>query len=362
MLKLVEQGDVPNLRALIEDGHETDFAPENATTPLTRAVETRNTEVVQLLLELRANVNFKDWKGVAPLHVAAFDGDIDTMSLLLTAGADANAGGAQVAGRSPRVAIGGGPEWWLTEHASPGLINVQDKHGRTAWYCASRAGDESGNTETLQVLKEKKPITTLKPYKEWKVDLPPKPQTLIDPVAVRVKTLGQGTGELCGGRRGGLGATSEAARPGEGRGDRGDGIPERHLPPYDPMTMRSSSRMDPGPPHVPPQEGPQDPFAVVSLKRSTEELRHLSEELSQADTEVMAVLQDNLQEESCSTSHASHLARARWDEPSTAELVKDAEDLLQEGASHEAEARDGASPGRKGFGRSASGEFRAPAV
>lgn len=26
-----------------------------------------------------------------------------------------------------------------------------------------------------------------------------------------------------------------------------------------------------------------------------------------------AVLQDNLQEESCSTSHASHLARARWD-------------------------------------------------
>lgn len=46
---------------------------------------------------------------------------------------------------------------------------------------------------------------------------------MIDPVAVRVKTLGQGTGELCGGRRGGLGATSEAARPGEGRGDRGDG-------------------------------------------------------------------------------------------------------------------------------------------
>lgn len=28
----------------------------------------------------------------------------------------------------------------------------------------------------------------------------------------------------------------------------------------------------------------------------------------------------------------------------------------------QAEARDGASPGRKGFGRSASGEFRAPAV
>lgn len=41
---------------------------------------------------------------------------------------------------------------WLTEHASPGLINVQDKHGRTAWYCASRAA-ESGNTETLKVLK-----------------------------------------------------------------------------------------------------------------------------------------------------------------------------------------------------------------
>ena len=42
---------------------------------------------------------------------------------------------------------------WLTEHASPGLINVQDKHGRTAWYCASRAAEESGNTETLKVLK-----------------------------------------------------------------------------------------------------------------------------------------------------------------------------------------------------------------
>ena len=57
----------------------------------------------------------------------------------------------------------------------------------------------------------------------------------------------------------------------------------------------------------------QATFAIVSPKRSDDELRHLSEELSQADTEVLAtrrlqkgllgghlaqaVLQDNLEEE-----------------------------------------------------------------
>lgn len=72
MLKLVEKGDVSALRALIEDGHEMDFAPvtKNTRTPLTRAIEMKQTEIVHLLVELGANVNFADSKGVAPLHLA----------------------------------------------------------------------------------------------------------------------------------------------------------------------------------------------------------------------------------------------------------------------------------------------------
>eukprot|EP00434_Breviolum_minutum_P043538 symbB.v1.2.038816.t1/scaffold6101.1/size20926/1 len=70
------------------------------------------------------------------------------------------------------------------------------------------------------------------------------------------------------------------------------------------------------------EEPVTDHVVIVSPKRSDDELRHLSEELSQADTEVVAVLQDNLEEQS------------------TDELVKDAESLLHE-VSLEAEAREG---------------------
>merc|ERR1712048_1243484 len=59
-------------------------------TPLRTAVQAHHPKLMELLLKSGADANAKDGKGVAALHLAAFDGKSDCVKLLLENGADAN--------------------------------------------------------------------------------------------------------------------------------------------------------------------------------------------------------------------------------------------------------------------------------
>ena len=60
-------------------------------TPLGYAVESGNMEIVQLLVEAKADVNAKDVAEETPLHYAAQAGKIKLVQFLIEAGADVNA-------------------------------------------------------------------------------------------------------------------------------------------------------------------------------------------------------------------------------------------------------------------------------
>jgi ankyrin repeat protein len=62
----------------------------NNTTPLLEAISGDNIEIVQLLLDSRANINFTTIAGETPLERAAYYGDKDIIELLLSRGANIN--------------------------------------------------------------------------------------------------------------------------------------------------------------------------------------------------------------------------------------------------------------------------------
>lgn len=68
---------------------ESDY--EWITTPLCQAVEHGFAEVVEYLISVGADVNFRDYYGLTPLHFAADSYSLDTVKALVAGGADVNA-------------------------------------------------------------------------------------------------------------------------------------------------------------------------------------------------------------------------------------------------------------------------------
>ncbi|MBR4664560.1 MAG: HigA family addiction module antidote protein, partial [Lentisphaeria bacterium] len=68
---------------------ESDY--EWITTPLCQAVEHGFAEVVRYLIAVGADVNFRDYYGLTPLHFAADSYSLDTVKALVAGGADVNA-------------------------------------------------------------------------------------------------------------------------------------------------------------------------------------------------------------------------------------------------------------------------------
>src|SRR4051794_9798117 len=66
-------------------------ATHAADAPLADAAERKNSAAVRALLEQRANVNAPQADGMTALHWATHHDDLDSVKLLLTAGADAKA-------------------------------------------------------------------------------------------------------------------------------------------------------------------------------------------------------------------------------------------------------------------------------
>ena len=91
---VVERGLTDAARALLANGAHPDDGGrgmDQGETPLMRAVNRRDPELVTVLLEARADVNRKDEIGYAALTRAAAMGWADMVALLVHAGADVNA-------------------------------------------------------------------------------------------------------------------------------------------------------------------------------------------------------------------------------------------------------------------------------
>lgn len=86
-------GHLPVARYLAEHGADLDAASTNGSgyNALTGAVASGHTEIVEWLLENRANPNYRYGPGYSPLLAAAANGHVEIVRLLLAHGADLHA-------------------------------------------------------------------------------------------------------------------------------------------------------------------------------------------------------------------------------------------------------------------------------
>lgn len=85
------QGDVRAVKLYLAAGMDPDANDRIGETALTRAAAANRTEVIQLLLKAKANVNQRTQGGYTALEVAAFQGNLDSVRLLLDHGTDLRA-------------------------------------------------------------------------------------------------------------------------------------------------------------------------------------------------------------------------------------------------------------------------------
>lgn len=143
-------------------------ARPNSLTPLMRAVQGGHAPLVAMLLDAQADLNITDSKGVTPLHMATFGGNREILQSLIEERADvnvrdrhgqtpfffaptsavcqqlavarANVHALNSKGQTPLHLAGfsGLNEvvFWLMANMKQEIIDQQDKHGRTAAYCA----------------------------------------------------------------------------------------------------------------------------------------------------------------------------------------------------------------------------------
>ena len=84
-------GELPTVRALLEDGADVNVVDSTGGTPLSYAARNGSVEVVKLLLAKHASVNLADSRGRTPLICAARVGRNEAITALLESGADLKA-------------------------------------------------------------------------------------------------------------------------------------------------------------------------------------------------------------------------------------------------------------------------------
>ena len=86
---------------LLEKGADVEFIGErHARTALMEAAGTGNNSIIKQLVEKGANVNAKDYENTTPLHFASMYGHVETVKLLIEFGANPNVHAAGM-GRTP---------------------------------------------------------------------------------------------------------------------------------------------------------------------------------------------------------------------------------------------------------------------
>lgn len=92
---------------------------EKGKTPLHYAVQSGRIELVELLIDNKADINAKDANGQTPLHIAVKEGQTNVLELLLGKGADVNI----------RDETGRTPLGWASADKDKYIVNVLRIHG-----------------------------------------------------------------------------------------------------------------------------------------------------------------------------------------------------------------------------------------
>ncbi|MTE13350.1 ankyrin repeat domain-containing protein [Nocardia sp. CT2-14] len=92
IFELARSGDAAALGSYLDAGVPVNLTNENGDTPLMLAAYYSHPEVVNAILERKADPNFGNEKGQTPLSAAVFKGSDVIVQALLAAGADPNAG------------------------------------------------------------------------------------------------------------------------------------------------------------------------------------------------------------------------------------------------------------------------------
>jgi len=90
MQDYVCRGDIEGVRTLIKNDLSLVNFYGGDNSPLILAADSGGKEIVELLLEVGADVNYCNATGETALSVACFNGDINIVKLLLEKGADEN--------------------------------------------------------------------------------------------------------------------------------------------------------------------------------------------------------------------------------------------------------------------------------
>ncbi len=165
LLVACERGDAAKVKELLAKGCDPNAARTSGATALSYAVAGRHTAVARLLLEAKADPNRASF-GLRPLFLAAENGDVDTVKLLIQYGADVNAR-LEAVDEEMKVRNGDTP---LIAAASPNVgtgtarallaagadVNARADNGKTAVLQAVA----SENVDVLRLLLEKKPDLT----------------------------------------------------------------------------------------------------------------------------------------------------------------------------------------------------------
>jgi len=286
-----KEASLEDIRQLVANGADVNGLRGNMT-PLLHAVQEQRADVVQCLLDCKADPDLADPKGVGPLHMAIFDGMHDVVQSLLDARADVNkrdrhgqtplffaphrkacaqlgaancdVNAVNSKGQSAlHLAAHAGLNdavLWLAENMKPSTINVQDRHGRTAVYCAAHSNLKS----TILLLQEHGADLSLRPHKYSEA----KKQKRHD-VTGSVKEGDQGSvtspKDVTARRQ----WTDESSKPAP--------------------LMIDTNKLS-----LPTSTGE---FEVISPKRTASDLRHLQDQLAGPDSEVLSVLASTLQED-----------------------------------------------------------------
>jgi ankyrin repeat protein/thiol-disulfide isomerase/thioredoxin len=145
-------GNVAIVQALLKTGADVNAQEgANGDSALMYAAVRGNIPLVRVLLDAKAQVRLKDAVGQTALHLAARNGEIEVMELLLAAGADPLAEDSRFLGTPLHHAVIGGHAdavLWLLRHGCP--VSLRDEEGSAPLPYAVIA--RSNNVDVIKTL------------------------------------------------------------------------------------------------------------------------------------------------------------------------------------------------------------------
>ena len=157
LFNVIEKGDVETVRLLVEAGADVNAAEGfGGNTPLHEAVEGGNAEIVQILVEAGADIEAEGFMDQTPLSLAAEEGVTEIMQILLGQGAD---NGTQEGEDKQAPAIGSEALFTAIEKGDVETVRLLVEAGADVNAAEGFGGNtplheavEEGNAEIVQIL------------------------------------------------------------------------------------------------------------------------------------------------------------------------------------------------------------------